>query len=147
MPTDFPEKPRNVVHIVTKDFPQYFALVSRPRQDVATVGPEGSILVSSRIPKAQVYHKPKWVLNVVFLWWNPHNFFSLSCNFVSFKLSYFKTSMYFELFLAFALPLYFYHEIYVVGMNANSWCMFFLALQNPNKLCFGLIFAFNNGDE
>lgn len=59
MPTDFPEKPRNVVHIVTKDFPQYFALVSRPRQDVATVGPEGSILVSSRIPKAQVYHKPK----------------------------------------------------------------------------------------
>ena len=117
MPTDFPEKPRNVVHIVTKDFPQYFALVSRPRQDVATVGPEGSILVSSRIPKAQVYHKPKWVLNVVFLWWNPHNFFSLSCNFVSFKLSYFKTSMYFELFLAFALPLYFYHEIYVAGVK------------------------------
>ena len=56
---EFPEKPRNVVHIVTKDFPQYFALVSRPRQDIATVGPEGAILVSSRITKAQVYHKPK----------------------------------------------------------------------------------------
>ena len=56
---ELPEKPRNVVHIVTKDFPQYFALISRPRQDIATVGPEGAILVSSRISKAQVYHKPK----------------------------------------------------------------------------------------
>ena len=53
------EKPRNVVHIVTRDFPQYFALVSRPRQEVATVGPEGAILISSRFSKAQVYHKPK----------------------------------------------------------------------------------------
>lgn len=53
------EKPRNVVHIVTKDFPQYFALVSRPRQEIATVGPEGAILISSRFSKAQVYHKPK----------------------------------------------------------------------------------------
>ena len=61
-PIPFPEtveKPRNVVHIVTRDFPQYFALVSRPRQEIATVGPEGAILISSRFSKAQVYHKPK----------------------------------------------------------------------------------------
>ena len=56
---ELPERPRNVIHIVTKDFPQYFAIVSRPRQDIATIGPEGAILVSSRVPKAQVYHKPK----------------------------------------------------------------------------------------
>ena len=53
-------QPRNVIHIVTKDFPQYFAIVSRPRQDIATVGPEGAILASLRVPKAQVYHKPKY---------------------------------------------------------------------------------------
>ena len=46
---------------MTKDFPQYFAIVSRPRQDIATVGPEGAILASQRVPKAQVYHKPKYV--------------------------------------------------------------------------------------
>ena len=56
-----PLRPRNVIHIVTKDFPQYFAIVSRPRQDIATVGPEGAILASQRVPKAQVYHKPKYV--------------------------------------------------------------------------------------
>ena len=56
---DLPERPQNVVHIVTKNFPQYFAIVSRPRQDIATIGPEGAILVSSRFKKAQVYHKPK----------------------------------------------------------------------------------------
>ena len=55
-----PLRPRNVIHIVTKDFPQYFAIVSRPRQDIATVGPEGAILASLRVPKAQVYHKPKY---------------------------------------------------------------------------------------
>ena len=55
-----PQQPRNVIHIVTKDFPQYFAIVSRPRQDIATVGPEGAILASLRVPKAQVYHKPKY---------------------------------------------------------------------------------------
>ena len=54
------QQPRNVIHIVTKDFPQYFAIVSRPRQDIATVGPEGAILASLRVPKAQVYHKPKY---------------------------------------------------------------------------------------
>lgn len=53
------EAPRNVVHIVTKDFPQYFAVVSRPRQDIAAIGPEGALLVSSNHQKAQVYHKPK----------------------------------------------------------------------------------------
>ena len=58
-PDGLPERPRNVVHIVTKDFPQYFAVVSRPRQDIATIGPEGAILVSSKYKKAQVYHKPK----------------------------------------------------------------------------------------
>lgn len=57
--SDIPEQPRNVVHIVTKDFPQYFAIVSRPRQDIAAIGPEGAILTSCRVPKAQVYHKPK----------------------------------------------------------------------------------------
>ena len=54
-----PERPRHVVHISTKDFPHFFAIVSRPRQDVAAIGPEGTVLSSQRVPTAQVYTKPK----------------------------------------------------------------------------------------
>ena len=42
-----------IVRIVTEDFPKYFAIVSRIRQDIAAVGPNGGVMQSSVCPQAQ----------------------------------------------------------------------------------------------
>ena len=41
------------VRIQTTDFPQYFALVSRVRQDIGSIGPEGGVLSSVDTPMVQ----------------------------------------------------------------------------------------------
>jgi len=38
---------QRVVRIVTKDFPRYFATVTRCRLETATIGPAGAVLSSS----------------------------------------------------------------------------------------------------
>ncbi len=38
---------------MTTDFPQYFALVSRIRQEVHAVGPEGGMVSSTVVPQVQ----------------------------------------------------------------------------------------------
>ncbi|XP_043478904.1 ankyrin-2-like isoform X4 [Leptopilina heterotoma] len=42
-----------IVRILTVDFPHYFAVVSRIRQEVHAVGPEGGTLSSSAVPQVQ----------------------------------------------------------------------------------------------
>ncbi|XP_049528432.1 uncharacterized protein LOC119435128 isoform X39 [Dermacentor silvarum] len=42
-----------IVRILTTDFPQYFAVVSRTRQEVHAVGPEGGLLSSTVVPQVQ----------------------------------------------------------------------------------------------
>lgn len=42
-----------LTRIVTDEFPKYFAIISRVRQQVASVGPEGSTVSSNQVPKVQ----------------------------------------------------------------------------------------------
>lgn len=42
-----------ITRILTADFPQYFAIISRVRQEVHAIGPEGGILSSTVVPQVQ----------------------------------------------------------------------------------------------
>jgi len=42
-----------IERILTLDFPQYFAIVSRLRQEIHTVGPEGGVMSSTVVPQVQ----------------------------------------------------------------------------------------------
>ncbi|XP_015834172.2 titin isoform X6 [Tribolium castaneum] len=42
-----------ITRIVTQDFPQYFAVVSRIRQEVHAIGPEGGMVSSTVVPQVQ----------------------------------------------------------------------------------------------
>lgn len=44
---------KRICRIVTRDFPQYFAVVSRVRQETNQMGPEGGTLSSSSVPLVQ----------------------------------------------------------------------------------------------
>ncbi|KAM4032857.1 ankyrin-3 isoform 13-T13 [Anomaloglossus baeobatrachus] len=44
---------KRICRIVTKDFPQYFAVVSRIKQESNQIGPEGGILKSTTVPRVQ----------------------------------------------------------------------------------------------
>jgi len=44
---------RRLTRIVTTEFPQYFAIISRIRQEVHAVGPEGSVVNSQVVPRVQ----------------------------------------------------------------------------------------------
>ncbi|MCI4377585.1 hypothetical protein PGIGA_G00205140 [Pangasianodon gigas] len=44
---------KRVCRIITRDFPQYFAVVSRIKQDSNLIGPEGGILSSTVVPQVQ----------------------------------------------------------------------------------------------
>ncbi|XP_076752691.1 uncharacterized protein LOC143424501 isoform X1 [Xylocopa sonorina] len=47
-----------IVRILTADFPHYFAVVSRIRQEVHVVGPEGGTVSSSAVPQVQAVFPP-----------------------------------------------------------------------------------------
>lgn len=58
--TPFPEldtpeelERKRICRIITRDFPQYFAVVSRIKQDSNLIGPEGGILSSTVVPQVQ----------------------------------------------------------------------------------------------
>lgn len=42
-----------ITRILTADFPHYFAVVSRIRQEVHVIGPEGGMVSSSVVPQVQ----------------------------------------------------------------------------------------------
>ena len=42
-----------ITRILTTDFPQYFAIITRIRQEVHAIGPEGGILSSTVVPQVQ----------------------------------------------------------------------------------------------
>ncbi|KAL9846924.1 ankyrin-3 isoform 1-T1 [Geothlypis trichas] len=44
---------KRICRIVTKDFPQYFAVVSRIKQESNQIGPEGGVLSSTTVPRVQ----------------------------------------------------------------------------------------------
>ncbi|XP_077206823.1 ankyrin-3 isoform X41 [Paroedura picta] len=44
---------KRICRIITKDFPQYFAVVSRIKQESNQIGPEGGILSSTTVPRVQ----------------------------------------------------------------------------------------------
>ncbi|XP_028836384.1 ankyrin-2b isoform X2 [Denticeps clupeoides] len=44
---------KRVCRIITRDFPQYFAVVSRIKQDSNLIGPEGGVLSSTVVPQVQ----------------------------------------------------------------------------------------------
>ncbi|KAJ1061312.1 hypothetical protein K5549_014052 [Capra hircus] len=52
---DTPEdlEKKRVCRIITRDFPQYFAVVSRIKQDSNLIGPEGGVLSSTVVPQVQ----------------------------------------------------------------------------------------------
>ncbi|XP_032108530.1 ankyrin-3 isoform X7 [Sapajus apella] len=52
---DSPEElgKKRICRIITKDFPQYFAVVSRIKQESNQIGPEGGILSSATVPLVQ----------------------------------------------------------------------------------------------
>lgn len=47
------ETRRRLTRIITSEFPQYFAIISRIRQQVHAVGPEGSTVNSQLVPRVQ----------------------------------------------------------------------------------------------
>lgn len=47
------EKKQRLTRIVTTDFPQYFAIISRIRQEVHAVGPDGTTVNSQVVPRVQ----------------------------------------------------------------------------------------------
>ena len=50
---DSPEdlEKKRICRIITRDFPQYFAVVSRIKQDSNLIGPEGGVLSSTVVPQ------------------------------------------------------------------------------------------------
>ncbi|KAL0964710.1 hypothetical protein UPYG_G00327890 [Umbra pygmaea] len=44
---------KRICRVITKDFPQYFAVVSRIRQETSQMGPEGGVLSSLTLPLVQ----------------------------------------------------------------------------------------------
>ncbi|XP_019394168.1 PREDICTED: ankyrin-3 isoform X2 [Crocodylus porosus] len=44
---------KRICRIITKDFPQYFAVVSRIKQESNQIGPEGGVLSSTTVPQVQ----------------------------------------------------------------------------------------------
>ncbi|KAJ8365935.1 hypothetical protein SKAU_G00147660 [Synaphobranchus kaupii] len=52
---------KRICRIITRDFPQFFAVVSRVRQDSRLMGPEGGVLSSSVVPQVQA-HFPEGAL-------------------------------------------------------------------------------------
>lgn len=44
---------KRICRIVTRDFPQYFAVVSRIKQESNHMGPDGGMLSSSTVPMVQ----------------------------------------------------------------------------------------------
>ncbi|XP_009464333.1 PREDICTED: ankyrin-3 [Nipponia nippon] len=44
---------KRICRIITKDFPQYFAVVSRIKQESNQIGPEGGVLSSTTVPRVQ----------------------------------------------------------------------------------------------
>jgi|SRR6218665_977009 len=49
---------KRITRILTMEFPQYFALMTRCRQETSFVGPEGGVLSSSVIPQVQAVFPP-----------------------------------------------------------------------------------------
>lgn len=47
-----------ITRILTNDFPHYFAVVSRIRQEVHAIGPEGGTVSSSAVPLVQAVFPP-----------------------------------------------------------------------------------------
>ena len=51
-PEDYLQEKR-ITRILTTDFPQYFALVTRIKQEAAVIGYEGGVLSSTVVPQVQ----------------------------------------------------------------------------------------------
>ncbi|XP_076834739.1 ankyrin-3 isoform X3 [Brachyhypopomus gauderio] len=49
---------KRICRIITKDFPQYFAVVSRIKQESDHMGPEGGVLVSEAVPMVRAVFPP-----------------------------------------------------------------------------------------
>ncbi|XP_035388358.1 ankyrin-3 isoform X2 [Electrophorus electricus] len=49
---------KRICRIITKDFPQYFAVVSRVKQESDHMGPEGGILTSEAVPMVRAVFPP-----------------------------------------------------------------------------------------
>lgn len=48
-----------ITRIVTVDFPQYIAVVSRLRQELHVIGPEGGVVSSTAVPQVQALFPPQ----------------------------------------------------------------------------------------
>jgi len=49
---------RRITRIITTDFPKYFAIISRIRQDSVILGPDGGVMSSENVPQVQVIFPP-----------------------------------------------------------------------------------------
>ncbi|XP_072915998.1 ankyrin-1-like isoform X15 [Hemitrygon akajei] len=56
---------KRICRIVSMDFPLYFAIVSRIRQDTEWIGPEGGVVCSTLVPKVQTTFPPSAVIKRV----------------------------------------------------------------------------------
>ena len=52
-------KPNQTVRVVTENFPQYFAVITRTKQEIRPVGPLGCVLQSAQLPRARIQIPPK----------------------------------------------------------------------------------------
>ena len=44
---------KRITRILTTEFPQYFAIVTRVRQEASSIGPEGGMISSTVVPQVQ----------------------------------------------------------------------------------------------
>ena len=49
---------RRITRIITQDFPKYFAIITRLRQEVTLLGPDGGIISSTVVPQVQAVFPP-----------------------------------------------------------------------------------------
>lgn len=61
-----PERPRQVVRIFTSEFPQYFAVITRNRQEIHDVGPAASVIESTTVPNTRINIKARYEETFVF---------------------------------------------------------------------------------
>lgn len=98
-----------IVRILTVDFPHYFAVVSRIRQEVHAVGPEGGTVSSSAVPQVQaVFPQAALTKKIrvglqVFFCPSPPAVVAIIDSFNDFLSDYYLTTSFFDKFIRWTL--------------------------------------------
>lgn len=89
-----------ICRFVTYDFPQYFAVVSRIRQEVHAIGPEGGMVSSTVVPQVQAVFPQGALTKKIKVGLQVNSFVYTSCSlFLQLSFSCNRNTLCFEHFL------------------------------------------------